>query len=59
MAGRARTGAAALGLDARNGVANCAFHHGRAVLNFNGPGFTGVVDIVDFGHGFSCCGNAD
>jgi hypothetical protein len=40
-------------LDARIGVADRAFHHGRAVLNFNGTGHAGVVDIVDFGHGFS------
>ena len=55
MAGRARAGAAAFGFDARNGVTDRGFHHGRAVFDFNGSFFAGMVDKVDFGHDRSCC----
>src|ERR1700744_5586442 len=55
MAGRAGAGAAALGLDARNGVADGRFHDGRAVLDIDVAGFALVVDKVDLGHVFSCC----
>jgi len=57
VAGRTRAGAAAFGFDARNGVADRGFHHGRAVLDFNGSFFAGMVDKVDFGHDRSCCRN--
>src|SRR4051812_573455 len=57
MAGRAGAGPAAFGFDARNGVADRGFHHGRAVFDFNGSFFAGMVDKVDFGHDRSCCRN--
>ena len=57
VAGRAGAGAAAFGLDAGNGVADRGFHHGRAVLDFNGSCFAGMVDKVDLGHDRSCCRN--
>ena len=55
VAGRAGTGAAAFGFDARNGVADRGFHHCRAVFDFNGTGFAAVVDKVNLGHDCSCC----
>ena len=57
VAGRAGAGAAAFGFDAGNGVADRGFHHGRAVLDFDGSFFAGMVDKVDFGHDRSCCRN--
>jgi dienelactone hydrolase len=58
MAGRARTGAAAFGFDAGDGVADRSFHHGCAVFDFDGSCFAGMVDKVNFGHDRSCCRNA-
>src|SRR6266700_1725081 len=56
MASRARTGAAALGFDARNAVADGRFHHGRAVLDVDGARLAGMVNKVDLGHGRSYFG---
>lgn len=57
VAGRAGAGATAFGFNAGNGVADRGFHHGRAVLDFNGSFFARMVDKVDFGHDRSCCRN--
>src|SRR3974390_965375 len=56
MAGGASAGAATLGFDARDRIADRPFHDGGAVLDFDGAGFAGMVDIVDLGHGRSCWG---
>src|SRR6185437_2746847 len=55
MAGCARAGTAAFRLDAWNGIANCRFHDGGAVLDLDSAGFAVMVDKVDLGHVFSCC----
>ena len=55
MTGRTGAGAAALGFDAGDGVADGRFHHGRAVLYFDGAGFALMVDKVNFGHFCSYC----
>src|SRR6516225_5290825 len=54
MAGGASAGAATLGLDARDRITDRPFHDGGAVLDFDGAGFAGMVDIMDLGHGRSC-----
>ena len=59
VAGRACAGPAAFRLDAWNGVADRGFHHGRAVFDFNGSFFAGMVDKVNFGHDRSCCRNTE
>ena len=41
--------------DARHGVADGRFHHGRAVLDVDGAGFAVMVDKMNFGHDRSCC----
>jgi len=43
------------GFDARNGVADCRFHDGRAVLHVNNTGFAVMVDKVNLGHDCSRC----
>src|SRR6516225_5959630 len=49
MTGCASTGAAALGLDARNRIADRPFHDGGTALDFDGAGLAGMVDVVDLG----------
>src|SRR5262249_28720630 len=50
VAGGARTGAAAFGDDARDIVADRAFHRRLAGLDLDGMRLAGVFDIGDFGH---------
>jgi len=50
VAGRAGAGPAALGLDARHGVADRRFHHRGAGLDVDDVGFAGVTHEFNFGH---------
>jgi dienelactone hydrolase len=52
VAGRARAGAAALGEDARNSVADRSLHDRRAGFRLNGLSRALVIDEVDFDHDF-------
>jgi len=54
MAGRARALAAAIGIDARNAVADRPLHHGFTNRNIDDVRLATVLDVSHFGHGSPC-----